>query len=75
MERTTRPQKERMLRIHQIISEAKDGSSRFRNAYPNANDISRELEVSAKTIQRDIEFMRSRLNLPIEYDQIKHGFY
>ena len=75
MEKTTRPQKERMLRIHQIINEAKDGSSRFRNAYPNANDISQELEVSAKTIQRDIEFMRSRLNLPIEYDQIKHGFY
>jgi proteasome accessory factor B len=33
------------------------------------------MEVSSKTIQRDIEFMRSRLNMPIEYDQLQFGFY
>lgn len=27
-----------------------------------------QLEVSMKTIQRDMEFMRDRLELPIEYD-------
>lgn len=66
---------ERMLRIHQIIKESDSGKKRFRNSYPNANDIAEMLEVSSKTVLRDIEFMRERLNLPIEYDRSKHGFY
>ncbi len=43
-------------------------------AFPNCRKIADELEVSSKTIQRDIEFMRDRLNLPIEYDQLNFGF-
>ena len=35
----------------------------------------RQLEVSPKTIQRDIDFMRYRLGLPIEYDPLRFGFY
>ena len=31
-------------------------------------------EVSTKTIQRDNDFMRDRLGLPIEYDQLHFGF-
>jgi len=34
-----------------------------------------ELEVSTKTIQRDIDFMRDRMGLPIEYDQLQFGFF
>lgn len=34
-----------------------------------------ELEVSAKTIQRDIDFMRDQLSMPIEYDALRNGFH
>ena len=44
-------------------------------AFPNCRKLASELEVSAKTIQRDIDFMRDRLGLPIEYDQLQFGFY
>ena len=33
------------------------------------------LEISTKTVQRDIDFMRDRLNLPIDYDPLRFGFY
>jgi len=42
--------------------------------FPNCRKLSDELEVSAKTIQRDVDFMRDRLGLPIEYDQLHFGF-
>ena len=42
--------------------------------FPNCRKLAEELEVSSKTIQRDIDFMRDRLNLPIEYDQLHLGF-
>ena len=64
-EALTRPPMERMWRIHQILSGG---------AYPNCTGLSAELEVSAKTVMRDIEFMRDRLGLPLEYDAVKHGF-
>lgn len=57
---------ERMWRIHQVLSG---------DAYPNCSGLSRELEVSAKTVMRDLEFMRDRLGLPLEYDAVKHGYY
>ena len=34
-----------------------------------------ELEVSPKSIHRDIEFMRDRMELPIEYDLVRHGVF
>jgi predicted DNA-binding transcriptional regulator YafY len=43
--------------------------------YPNCRKLAEELEVSSKTVQRDIDFMRYRLGLPIEYDQLHFGFY
>lgn len=43
--------------------------------FPNCRQIARQLEVSPKTIQRDVDFMRYRLGLPIEYDQLRFGFY
>ena len=43
--------------------------------FPNCRKIGKELEVSPKTIQRDIDFMRYRLSLPIEYDPLRFGFY
>jgi proteasome accessory factor B len=43
-------------------------------SYPNCRVMGEELEVSGKTIQRDLEFMRDRLNLPIAYDQPNLGY-
>jgi proteasome accessory factor B len=61
----TRPPLQRMLRIHQAIQSG---------AFPNASKLAVELEVSTKSIQRDIEFMRDRLELPIEYDARRYGY-
>ena len=55
-----------MLRIHQAIQSAN---------YPNATKLASELEVSTKSVHRDIEFMRDRLGLPIEYDSSRFGYY
>jgi proteasome accessory factor B len=55
-----------MLRIHQLLSSGK---------YPNASTLAHEIEVVAKTIYRDIEFMRDRLGLPIEFNSGRKGFY
>ncbi|HTL54332.1 MAG TPA: hypothetical protein VL361_01580 [Candidatus Limnocylindrales bacterium] len=43
--------------------------------YPNSCSLALELEVSAQTTKRDLEFMRDRWNLPIVYDPIRHGYY
>ena len=61
----SRPPLERMLRIHQALQAVK---------FPNASTLARELEVSTKSIHRDIEFMRDRLDLPIEYDGARFGY-
>jgi predicted DNA-binding transcriptional regulator YafY len=42
--------------------------------YPNATSLAEKFEVSAKTGQRDIDFMRYRLNCPLEYDKSKKGY-
>lgn len=43
--------------------------------YPNATKLSKHFEVSVKTAQRDIEFMRDRLNCPLFYDKNQKGYY
>lgn len=43
--------------------------------FPNASTLARSFEVSTKTAQRDIEFMRDRLNCPLEYDAIRKGYF
>jgi proteasome accessory factor B len=62
----SRPPLERMLRIHQSLQSGK---------FPNASSLVRELEVSTKSIHRDIEFMRDRLGLPVEYDSARIGYF
>lgn len=42
--------------------------------YPNATWMANELEVSKRTIQRDIEYMRDVLHAPIEYQTERRGF-
>lgn len=48
-----------MLRIHEELR---------RGALTNCTKLASTLEVSRKTVVRDIAFMRDRLDLPIEYD-------
>lgn len=43
--------------------------------FPNCSTLARTIEVTPKTIQRDISFMRDQLGLPLEYDSLKHGYY
>ncbi len=62
----TRPPLERMLQIHQAIQSGR---------YPNATTLAARLEVSRKSIIRDLEFMRDRLGLPIEYDARRWGYF
>jgi predicted DNA-binding transcriptional regulator YafY len=62
----SRPPLERMLRIHQAIQSGH---------YPNAVSLARELEVSSKSIHRDFEFMRDRLQLPLKFDHDHQGYY
>src|SRR3954454_5765727 len=65
-ENFSRPPLERMMRLHSALKARQ---------FPNCRKIAERLEVSAKTIQRDIDFMRYRLGLPIEYDSVRFGFY
>jgi predicted DNA-binding transcriptional regulator YafY len=62
----SRPPLERMVRIHQALQSGK---------YPNASKLAREMEVSTKSIHRDLEFMRDRLGLPLEYDGSRFGYF
>jgi proteasome accessory factor B len=54
-----------MHRLHDLLS----------NEQPvNCQQLGKDFEVSYKTIQRDLDFMRDRLNLPIEYDPTRYTF-
>jgi predicted DNA-binding transcriptional regulator YafY len=65
-EKTRRPSWERVTKIHELIKAGK---------YPNGRTIAEELECSRRTVKRDIQFMKDRQGLPIEFDQKKCGFY
>ena len=65
VEQFSRPPLARMMQLHAQLQARK---------FPNCRKLAGELEVSEKTIQRDIEFMRYQLGLPIEYDQLHFGF-
>jgi predicted DNA-binding transcriptional regulator YafY len=44
--------------------------------YPNTAYLAKKWEgISVSTISRDIDFMRDRLNAPIEYDALHRGYY
>jgi proteasome accessory factor B len=60
-----RPPLDRMLRIHQAIQDGKR---------PNASTLALQFEVSVKTIYRDLEFMRERLQLPLGWDAYTPGY-
>ena len=60
-----KPQYRRLLFIDREIR---------RGRYPNCRSLAEAWEVSAKTIQRDIDYLRYDLNAPIDYDPARFGF-
>lgn len=62
----SKTQMKRLLVLHALMQQGK---------FPNCSTFADEWEVSAKTIQRDIEFMKDQLGAPIEYDALKRGYY
>ena len=57
---------ERMIGIHRKI---------LSGCYPNSQQLAYDFEVSVSTISRDIEYMKTRLNAPIEYDAKHRRYY
>ena len=55
-----------MLQIHQAIQSGR---------HPNSTNLAAELEVSTKSIHRDLEFMRDRLELPLAFDRASKGYH
>ncbi len=56
----------RMMRIHQLLRSAR---------YPNCSTLAQEFEYSTRSASRDVDFMKYRLDLPIEYDPHRKGYY
>ena len=58
-----------MWRVMEIHKRVRTGD------HPNCSTLAREIEVTPKTIQRDISFMRDQLGLPLAYDAWRHGYH
>ena len=43
--------------------------------YPNRTKLAETIEVTTKTIQRDIDYMRYQMSVPIEFDFARGGYY
>jgi predicted DNA-binding transcriptional regulator YafY len=69
MKTATRPQYHRLQRILQMIREGTRAGSP-----PNCRHFIRELEVSRRTLMRDLDFLRDDHHAPIAYDDSRKGF-
>ena len=47
----------------------------FEERFPNAYRISEKFGISHRQAQRDIEYLKVKLNAPMKYDAAKKGFY
>ena len=61
-----KPQHSRLLFIDREISTGK---------YPNCGQLAEEYEVSSKTIQRDLDYMKYQLDAPLQYSAKHRGYY
>jgi proteasome accessory factor B len=69
MKTTTRPQYHRLQRILEVIREGARAGT-----LPNCGHFTRELEVSRRTLMRDLDFLRDDYHTPIAYDDSRKGF-
>ena len=65
-ERCGRPAFGRIKEIHDQLS---------RQRYPNCFSLAREFEVDRKTVHRDITYMRDQLDMPIQWDGVRRGYF
>jgi predicted DNA-binding transcriptional regulator YafY len=42
---------------------------------PNRTKLAERIEVTTKTIQHDIDYMRYQMSVPIEFDYARGGYY
>jgi predicted DNA-binding transcriptional regulator YafY len=63
---------EEKVRINRILKI--DDAIRAKT-YPNAITLAKKLEVTGRTILRDIEYLRLMYQAPIEYDYNRRGYY
>lgn len=64
--RLTRPQHERIFALVRLIQDRR---------FPNASTFMKELEVDRRTILRDLDYLRDRMGIPIQYDAKKRGYF
>jgi len=69
MKPASRPQYYRIKRIVDMVREGSEAGH-----LPNRGDFRRELEVSPRTLARDLDFLRDEERAPIEYDASRHGY-
>lgn len=62
----TKSQYKRLMDLDRLIRDGK---------YPNCLTFSAQAEVTQKTVQRDIDYLRDQWDAPLAYDRIKKGFY
>jgi proteasome accessory factor B len=60
-----RPLWRRLQTIHHEIKEGR---------FPNASSLARQLSVSTKTVQRDLDYLRDELEAPIEFSRDENGY-
>lgn len=63
-----REDKARQLRLMKLLEQVQRGT------YPNATDLRKKFEVSRSTIMRDIEFLKDRYLVPVEYCSERGGY-
>jgi predicted DNA-binding transcriptional regulator YafY len=66
MYQAARPPMRRIMAIDQAMRAGE---------WPNATTLARSLEVNARTIRRDIQFLRDQLRAPVEFDARHNGYY
>jgi predicted DNA-binding transcriptional regulator YafY len=69
MNRKNGEEKVKLSRIVRLDEEIRSGK------YPNSEELAAKMEVNPRTILRDIEYLRTFYDAPIEYDFNKRGFY
>ncbi len=64
--RAERPPRDRLVAVFEAIQAGQ---------YPNATTLSIDLEVSSRSIKRDIDQLRLHHGIDIGYDRVRHGYY
>lgn len=63
--RHTRPAMYRVMQIHRMLESGR---------CPGVPEMAERLEVSRRTVERDLEFLRDQLDAPLTYDRFRRGF-